>query len=121
MMSRRDAAIALDIPVEMAKKHNIPSKISEQDLRALQADPPAWLIQSRANRKPGARPVWVQLTCEVCGAVDFERPKKWWPEFSFAYCERHSPAQLSKPAAGITRVEYPQVSARMIGVVEEQA
>lgn len=118
MMTRRDAAIALDIPLEMAKKHGIPGKISEADFRELNANPPAWLSQSRANRT-GKRPVWIHFTCEVCGAEDYERPKKWWPKFDFVHCNTHSPAQLPKLAAGKTRVEYQDISAKMFGIVDE--
>ncbi|WP_313813575.1 hypothetical protein [Glutamicibacter sp.] len=118
MMTRRDAAIALDIPLEMAKKHGIPGKISEADFRELNANPPAWLAQSRSNRT-GKRPVWIHLVCEVCGAEDYERPKKWWPTFDFVHCNIHSPAQLPKLEAGKTRVEYQDISARMFGIVDE--
>ncbi|RKS22491.1 hypothetical protein DFO58_0522 [Arthrobacter sp. AG1021] len=118
MMTRRDAAIALDIPLEMAKKHGIPSKMSEAEFRELNSNPPAWLAQSRANRT-GKRPVWVHLVCEVCGTEDYERPKKWWPTFDFVHCSHHSPAQLPKLEAGKTRVEYPDISARMYGIVDE--
>lgn len=118
MMTRRDAAIALDIPLEMAKKHGIPGKISEADFRELNNNPPAWLRQSRANRT-GKRPVWMHFTCEVCGAEDYERPKKWWPKFDFVHCNTHSPAQLPKLEAGKTRVEYQDISAKMFGIVDE--
>ena len=43
----------------------------------LDANPPAWLAQSRANRT-GKKPVWVELTCDVCGSSEMARPKKWW-------------------------------------------
>lgn len=119
MMTRRDAAIALDIPLEMAKRHGIPSRLSEKEFAALNANPPAWLVQSRANRKPGSRPVWAQLTCAVCGFAEYERPKKWWPEFDFVHCAEHSPAQLPKLESGRVRVEYQNVSTRMFGIVDE--
>ena len=43
--------------------------MSEAELAAIEADPPAWLVQSRANRT-GTKPVWVQLTCSICGATE---------------------------------------------------
>lgn len=119
MMTRRDAAIALDIPVEMAKRHNLPARMSEADLTALVAEPPAWLVQSRANRQ-GKRPVWVHLTCAVCGYSEAARPKKWWPEFDFVHCDDHSPHQLPPVDAGRVRCEYEDIGTRMIGVVDEQ-
>lgn len=118
MMTRRDAAIALDIPVEMAKRHDVPSRMSEAEFRELNTNPPAWLVQSRANRT-GKRPVWVHLVCEVCGFSEYERPKKWWPTFDFVHCHSHSPAQLPKLASGKTRVEYQDISAHMFGIVDE--
>ncbi|HBV10405.1 hypothetical protein ACX5K5_10495 [Glutamicibacter bergerei] len=119
MMTRRDAAIALDIPMEMAKRHGIAPRMSEKEFAELNANPPAWLVQSRANRKAGARPVWVHLTCIVCGQDEYERPKKWWPNFDFVHCAIHSPAQLPALDSGKTRVEYQDISARMFGIVDE--
>ena len=118
MMTRRDAAIALDIPVEMAKRHGVPSKMTEAEFRALNSNPPAWLIQSRENRT-GKRPVWIHLECAVCGFSEYERPKKWWPTFDFVHCHIHSPAQLPKLETGKTRVEYQDISAHMFGIVDE--
>lgn len=118
MMTRRDAAIALDIPMEMAKRHGIPPRMSEAAFAELNTNPPAWLIQSRANRT-GKRPVWVHLTCAVCGFSETERPKKWWPEFDFVHCTEHGPAQLPGLEAGKTRLEYPDISPRMYGIVDE--
>ncbi|WP_417218884.1 hypothetical protein [Arthrobacter sp.] len=118
MMSRRDAAIALDIPLEMATRHGIPSRMSETEFAGLQADPPAWLVQSRANRQ-GKRPVWVHLTCTVCGRSEAARPKKWWPDFDFVFCDSHSPRELPAVPAGRVRCEYEQVAGRLTGVVDE--
>ncbi|WP_149955474.1 hypothetical protein [Zafaria cholistanensis] len=118
MMNRRDAAIALDIPLEMAKRHGLPARMSEAELAALQADPPAWLIQSRANRE-GRRPVWVHLTCTVCGFSEAARPKKWWPEFDFVHCAHHPAADLPPVAQGRVRCEYEQIGTRLVGVVDE--
>ncbi len=66
MITRREAALRLDIPLEMAQRHGIPSRLSEAELTELDEHPPAWLVQSRANRT-GKKPVWVQLVCTVCG------------------------------------------------------
>ena len=118
MMTRRDAAIALDIPMEMAKRHNIPARLSEAEFAEINTNPPAWLVQSRAN-KQGKRPVWVHLTCAVCGFSEAERPKKWWPEFDFVHCAHHGPAQLPSLEAGKTRLEYPDISTHMYGIVDE--
>lgn len=118
MMNRREAAIALDIPVEMAQKHGIPAHVSEAELAAIQADPPAWLVQSMANRT-GKRPVWVHLTCVVCGYSEAARPKKWWPEFTFVHCYDHAPGELPLRDSGVVRVEYEGIGNQMIGVVEE--
>ncbi|MGP5196294.1 hypothetical protein [Arthrobacter rhombi] len=120
MMTRRDAAIALDIPLEMATRHGIPSRLEESHLAALQADPPQWLIQSRQNRQ-GKRPVWVHLVCTVCGRAEAARPKKWWPDFDFVFCDTHSPSELPAVPAGRVRCEYEQVAGRLTGVVDEAA
>lgn len=117
-MTRRDAAIALDIPLEMAQRHGIPSRLGEDELAAILAEPPAWLVQSRANRQ-GKRPVWVHLTCEVCGYSEAARPKKWWPEFDFVHCADHSPRELPAVAEGRVRCEYEEIGTRMTGVVDE--
>lgn len=118
MLTRRDAAIALDIPLEMAKRHGIPTRLTEADLETLLADPPPWLVQSRANRT-GKRPVWLHLTCTVCGFTEAVRPKKWWPEFDFLYCASHPPRELPAVAAGHVRCEYEDVGTRLTGVVDE--
>ena len=47
----------LDIPVEMAVRHDLPAKMSEAEVVALEESPPAWLVLSRANRSAKARPV----------------------------------------------------------------
>ncbi|MFF2842352.1 hypothetical protein [Paenarthrobacter sp. NPDC057981] len=117
VISRRDAALALDIPMEMAQRHGIPSRLSEADLRQLQDNPPAWLVQSRANRT-GKRPVWVHLSCAVCGYTEAVRPKKWWPDFSFVYCGTHRNSELPKLFLGEVRSEYDGVGSRFVGVVD---
>lgn len=119
-MSRRDAAIALDIPLEMAGRHGIPARLEESELAALLENPPPWLVQSRANRQ-GKRPVWVHLTCIVCGRSEAARPKKWWPEFDFVFCDTHSPRELPAVPDGRVRCEYEEVAGRLTGVVDEAA
>lgn len=117
MISRRDAAQRLDIPLEMAQRHGIPGWISEEDLAALEQDPPPWLAQSRANRT-GRRPVWVQLTCTICGRTESARPKKWWPEFTYLSCSDHDIWDLPAPAAGLARHEFDEIGGLFVGVVD---
>ncbi|MDJ0358095.1 MAG: hypothetical protein M3021_04715 [Actinomycetota bacterium] len=118
MITRRDAALALDIPLEMAYRHGIPSRMTEAEFAGLRDDPPAWLVQSRANRT-GKRPVWVQLRCYICDYTEAARPKKWWPEFSYVICADHQTGELSKPEAGFRRSEFDGVGSRFIGIVDE--
>jgi hypothetical protein len=117
MITRREAALRLDIPLEMAQRHEIPSRQSEAEFERFVADPPAWLVQSRANRT-GKRPVWVQLTCDICGFTEAARPKKWWPEFTYLSCEEHGADELPAPAAGHTRGEFDGIGSRLIGIVD---
>lgn len=117
MVTRREAAIFLDIPLEMARRHGIPSRLSEDELAQLEKNPPAWLLQSRANRT-GKKPVWVRLECSICGYHETARPKKWWPEFTFLYCDDHGPAEVPGPDAGTVRSEYDGIGSRFIGVVD---
>lgn len=77
----------------------------------------AWLAQSRANRT-GKRPVWVHLTCAVCGYSEAVRPKKWWPDFSFVFCGTHRNSELPKLFLGEVRSEYEGVGSRFVGVVD---
>ena len=118
MLTRREAALRLDIPLEMARRHGIPSRLSEVEFARVESDPPAWLTQSRANRT-GKRPVWVQLTCEICGYTEAARPKKWWPAFTHLSCADHRPDELLSPAAGRTRREYDGIGSRFVGIVDE--
>ena len=118
MITRREAALRLDIPFEMAQRHGIPSRLSEVELAEIEANPPAWLTQSRANRT-GKRPVWVQLTCDICGYSEAARPKKWWPTFSYLSCEHHAPDELPAVKPGFRRSEYDGVGTRFVGVVDE--
>ena len=41
MITRREAAIRLDIPPEMAVRNGIPNRISEAEVARMDADPPA--------------------------------------------------------------------------------
>ena len=117
MISRRDAAQRLDIPLEMAQRHGIPGWISHEDLAILEKDPPPWLVQSRANRS-GGRPVWVQLTCDICGHTESARPKKWWPEFTYLSCSDHDIWDLPEPTAGLARQEFDEIGGYFVGVVD---
>lgn len=117
MLSRRAAAVRLDIPLEMATRHGIPAHVSEADLTALEQDPPGWLVQSRANRT-GARRVWVHLECAVCGFAEDARPKKWWPEWDLLVCEHHDPVDAPAPPAGAVRGEVPGIGSRFVALVD---
>ena len=94
--------------------------MSEQELADLQANPPQWLLQSRANRT-GKRPVWVELECTVCGYRENARPKKWWPAFAFLACADHPLTDLPAPAPGLIRGEYDGIGTRFIGYVDVPA
>jgi len=118
MISRREAALRLDIPLEMASRHGLPGRISEQDVEGLRADPPAWLAQSWANRT-GKKPVWVQLTCNVCGFSESARPKKWWPAFTWLTCDHHGIDELPPVAPGHSRREIDEIGSRFVGIVDE--
>ncbi|MEF2977324.1 hypothetical protein [Subtercola sp. YIM 133946] len=120
MITRREAALRLDIPLEMAQRHGIPARLSEADIVAIDADPPAWLVQSRANRT-GKKPVWVQLSCWVCGYSEAVRPKKWWPAFTYVSCDSHSPADLPRASAGLVRREIDGIGSRFVAIVDEPA
>jgi hypothetical protein len=118
MITRRDAALHLDISLEMARRHGIPSRMSEAELAELEAHPPAWLAQSLANRT-GKKPVGVQLSCTVCGFTEAVRPKKWWPAFTYLSCDHHLPGELPAPAAGMYRREVDGIGSRFVGIVDE--
>jgi hypothetical protein len=117
MITRREAALRLDIPLEMATRHGLASRMTEAELDAIEADPPQWLTQSRANRTSG-KPVWVQLVCSVCGFTEAARPKKWWPAFTYISCDFHSPDELPPVASGAIRAEYDGVGSRFVGIVD---
>ena len=118
MISRRDAAQRLDISLDMAQRHDIPGWVSEEALAALEQDPPAWLVQSRANRGSEGRPVWVTLSCDICGHNELVRPKKWWPQFSYLSCSDHAIWDLPEPAAGLARQEFDEIGGFFVGVVD---
>jgi hypothetical protein len=119
MISRRQAALRLDIPLEMANRHGIPARLTDAELAAIEADPPAWLQQSRANRT-GKKPVWVHLECDVCGYAEDARPKKWWPEWAYLSCDYHSPDQVPEPQPGFARSEIDGIGSRFIALVDER-
>ena len=117
MITRRDAALRLDIPLEMARRHGLPARMSPAELADIDAHPPAWLVQSRANRT-GSRPVWVQLTCDICGFTEAARPKKWWPTFTYLSCSHHAADELPAPASDYSRSETDGIGSCFIGIVD---
>jgi hypothetical protein len=120
MITRREAALRLDIPLEMAVRHGIPSRIPEEDVAELDVNPPAWLAQSRANRT-GKKPVWVLLTCDICGFTETVRPKKWWPEFTYLSCDHHGSDELPDSQPGLARTEIDGIGSHFIGIVDDSA
>ena len=113
MITRRDAAQRLDIPLEMATRHGLPTKLTEAQLREIENSPPPWLVQSRANRT-GKKPVWVDLVCTVCGFAEQARPKKWWPTFTYLSCDHHRPSALPRPLPHEHREEVPGVDRKSV-------
>lgn len=120
MITRHEVAQRLDISLEMARRHGIPNRMSEKEFADLDSNPPAWLIQSRSNRT-GKRPVWVQLTCTICGFTEAARPKKWWPAFTYLSCDFHDAGELPEPADGMYRSEIDGIGSRFVGIVDERA
>ena len=116
-MTRREAALRLDIPLEMAQRHGIPATLSAAELADLDENPPAWLRQSRQNRT-GKKPVWVTLTCDICGYTESVRPKKWWPEFTHLTCAHHLVGELPPPAPSANRREIDGIGSRFVGIVD---
>ncbi len=102
----------------MAKRHGIPSRLSERELTEITENPPAWLVQSRASRT-GQRPVWVQLTCDVCGFTESVRPKKWWPDFTYLSCDHHLASDLPAPLPNLRRREVDGIGSCFVGIVDE--
>jgi hypothetical protein len=120
MITRREAALRLDIPLEMAVRHGIPGRLSADAVSELNENPPAWLAQSRANRT-GRKPVWVQLTCDICGFSESVRPKKWWPGFTYLSCEHHGSDELPEPQPGHVRTEVDGIGSGFIAIVDDPA
>ncbi len=89
-----------------------------EELAELETNPPAWLVQSRAHRVTGARPVWMQLTCIVCGYTEAARPKKWWPAFTYLSCSHHDYDEVPDPAAGLRRTEVDGIGSRFVGILD---
>ncbi|MCQ9162911.1 hypothetical protein [Arthrobacter sp. STN4] len=101
----------------MAARNGIPSRMLASAVAEIDANPPAWLAQSRAN-STGKRPVWVELRCYVCDFHELARPKKWWPEFSYVMCDFHSDRDLPAPAAGVRRSKFDGVGSRFCGFTD---
>jgi hypothetical protein len=118
VISRRDAALRLDIPLEMATRHGIPSRLTEREVAEIEANPPAWLQQSRANRT--GKSVWVELTCGVCGFSESARPKKWWPPLTYLVCDFHPADEIAPPAPGLYRREVDGIGSRFVAVIDEK-
>jgi hypothetical protein len=119
MLTRRDAAQHLNIPLEMATRHGLPAKLTEAQLSEIEDNPPPWLVQSRANRTSN-KLVWVDLVCDVCGFAEKARPKKWWPTFTYVSCDSHQPSDLPRPHRGEHRQEILGVGSRFVGWVDAQ-
>jgi hypothetical protein len=117
MITRREAALRLDIPLEMATRHGLPNRMSDSDFTELDTNPPPWLVQSRENRT-GKRPVWVRLTCDVCGFAEDARPKKWWPEWTWLTCDWHGLDELPAPGPGLYRSEVDGIGSRFVGILD---
>jgi hypothetical protein len=118
MISRREAALRLDISLEMATRHGMPARMTEPEFAEIDANPPDWLQQSRANRT--GRPVWIQLTCDICGYSEAARPKKWWPVFTYLTCDFHQADEIPAPGSGLYRREIEGIGTRFIGVIDER-
>ena len=96
MVTRREAAQILDIPLEMAHRHGIPPRMSEAELGELLDNPPAWLVQSKANRT-GKRPVW---------------------DFTYVCCAHHEARDIPVLGPGLVRSVYDGVGSRFAGIVD---
>jgi len=92
--------------------------MNEAELAGIEQDPPLWLVQSRANRT-GKKPVWVRLTCDICGFSEAARPKKWWPAFTYLSCDHHGADELPDAEPGLSRTEIDGVGTGFIGIVDE--
>lgn len=118
MITRREAAQRLDIPPEMATRHGLPARMSEAALAEIESHPPAWLAQSRANRRPTSRSVWQRFECVVCGHSETVRPKKWWPRFTVVACDDHRPDELPDAAPGTHREDVAGIGSRLVGILD---
>lgn len=101
----------------MAQRHGLGTRMSAAELLEIDQNPPAWLVQSRANRT-GKRPVWVQLTCEICGFTEPARPKKWWPTFTYLSYADRTADELPVPGPGLARRECDGIGSRFVGIVD---
>lgn len=110
----------LDIPMEMAIRHDLPTRMTSAQYAELDRNPPAWLAQSRANRT-GKNPVWATLTCHYCDYSEQERPKKWWPEWAFLLCDHHATDVVPPPADGIHREAVFGIGTRFVALVDTPA
>jgi hypothetical protein len=117
MLTRRDAAQRLNIPLEMATRHGLPARLTEAQLGEIEDSPPPWLVQSRANRT-GTKQVWVDLVCEVCGYAEKARPKKWWPTLAYVSCDSHQSSDLPPPLHGNRRDEILGIGSQFVGWVD---
>lgn len=117
MITRREAALRLDIPLQMAQRHGLPARMSEAEVAELDSNPPPWLAQSRANRT-WTKPVWVQLSCTICGYAESARPKKWWPEFTYLSCDVHRADELPPTPEGYSRSEVDGIGSRFVGIID---
>jgi hypothetical protein len=118
MITRREAAIRLDIPPDMAVRNGLPARLSEAAVARMDAEPPPWLAQSRANRT-GRKPVWIELTCHLCGSSEMARPKKWWPQFTYVSCDTHRRDELPDVAEGFVRGDYEGIGTHFVGTLDE--
>ncbi len=114
MLTRRDAAQRLNIPLEMATRHGLPTRLTEAQLSEIENSPPPWLVQSRANRT-SKKLVWVELVCNVCGFAEKVRPKKWWPTFTYVSCGSHQDSDLPPPLHGYHREATSGIGSRFVG------
>ena len=114
-------AIRLDIPPEMAARNGLPSRRSARSERGADRCRPA----RPGSPSPGrtervGKPVWIELSCVVCGYSEMARPKKWWPDFSFVSCDHHrEDDQPRVPPGPSARAATTASAARFVGVLDE--
>lgn len=95
--------------------------MSDADLAEIESDPPDWLVQSRADRRSAARPVWQRFECVVCGHAETVRPKKWWPAFTVVACDDHHPDDLPRASPGTDREDVAGIGSRLVGILDRTA